>query len=58
MTDAARIEELEKAGYNVGDSIDISLRAYLSALYLKNEAITVSLFLNSITGGVSAHNTL
>lgn len=30
------IIELEKRGYQMGDSIDVSLKAYLSCLFLKN----------------------
>lgn len=37
------IDALAKKGYPVGDCVDISLRAYLSALYLKNENLNINI---------------
>lgn len=45
-----KIEKLKKHGYCIHDSIDISLKAYLSALYLKNDYFSINMgFGNTLT---------
>jgi hypothetical protein len=34
---------LEKAGYSIMDCVDVSMRAYLTCLYLKNESTKIYL---------------
>jgi hypothetical protein len=38
---------LEKAGYNILDCVDVSLRAYITCLYLKNETTKIYLGVKS-----------
>lgn len=41
--DRKKIDKLASYGFNMDDSVDVSLRAYLSLLYLKSEHIKITL---------------
>jgi len=45
---------MEKAGFNAMDCVDISLRAYITCLYLKNEVMKISLSVKSGDQGLNS----
>jgi hypothetical protein len=44
----ANFKELEERGYNIVDCVDVSLRAYLVSLYLKNDVTKIYLSVKNL----------
>jgi len=40
-------------GYEIADCIDISLKAYLTSLYLKPDELDITLTLNKVTTSIN-----